>query len=60
MATTTPCSGFSPAESGMTIPLEVVRWPLARLGELAMRDEVSDGRAIAALFIAREWLAAQR
>ena len=41
-------------------PLEVVRWPLARLGELAMRDEVSDGRAIAALFIAREWLAAQR
>lgn len=38
-------------------PLEVVRWPLEKLGELAMREDVSDGRAIAALFIAREWLA---
>lgn len=38
-------------------PLEVVRWPLAKLGELVERDEISDGRAIAALFIAREWLA---
>ena len=38
--------------------LEVVRWPLAELGRLVQQDEVSDGRAIAALFIAREWLRA--
>lgn len=38
--------------------MEVVRWPLAKLGELVTREDVSDGRAIAALFIAREWLAA--
>nr|WP_245979047.1 ADP compounds hydrolase NudE [Lysobacter pythonis] len=41
-------------------PMEVVRWPLAELGELVAREDVSDGRAIAALFIAREWLAANR
>lgn len=39
-------------------PMEVIAWPLAQLGELVARDDVSDGRAIAALFIAREWLAA--
>ncbi|PJK11435.1 ADP compounds hydrolase NudE [Lysobacteraceae bacterium NML120232] len=37
-------------------PMEVVRWPLANLGELVARDDISDGRAIAALFIVREWL----
>ncbi|MDO5506565.1 MAG: ADP compounds hydrolase NudE [Pseudoxanthomonas suwonensis] len=36
--------------------LEVRRWPLAELGALMGDPEVSDGRAIAALFIAREWL----
>lgn len=41
-------------------PLEVRSFPLARLGELVMQGEVSDGRAIAALFIVREWLAAER
>lgn len=37
-------------------PLEVIRWPLANLGELVARDDITDGRGIAALFIAREWL----
>ena len=37
-------------------PLEVIAWPIADLGELVMRDEMSDGRAMAALYIAREWL----
>lgn len=36
--------------------LEVVPWPLAGLGRLMHEGEVSDGRAIAALFIVREWL----
>ncbi len=40
-------------------PLQVLSWPLARLGELAMQEEASDGRALAALFIVREWLAAE-
>ena len=39
--------------------LEVVRWPLAELGRLMHEDEASDGRAIAALFIVREWLREQ-
>ncbi len=41
-------------------PMEQVRWPIARLGELVEREDVSDGRAIAALFIVREWLEAGR
>jgi ADP-ribose diphosphatase len=36
--------------------LEVVPWKLARLHELILRDDFSEGRSIAALFIAREWL----
>ena len=40
-------------------PLEVVTWPIANLGELVMRDDMSDGRAMAAIYIAREWLAMQ-
>lgn len=40
-------------------PLELVRWPIANLGELVSRADISDGRAIAALYIAREWLARQ-
>ena len=40
-------------------PMDVITWPLDKLGELVARDDVSDGRAIAALFIAREWLAAE-
>ena len=36
--------------------LEVVPWRLDNLHELIMRDDVTDGRSIAALFIAREHL----
>ncbi len=36
--------------------LEVVPWPLADLHRLIALPEVSDGRSIAALFIAREFL----
>ena len=36
--------------------LEVVPWKLDALHELVFREECSEGRSIAALFIAREWL----
>ncbi|HEX5954176.1 MAG TPA: ADP compounds hydrolase NudE [Rhodanobacteraceae bacterium] len=36
--------------------LEVVPWKLADLSRLLARDDVSEGRSIAALFIAREYL----
>ena len=37
-------------------PLELVPWKLDRLHELILREDFSEGRSIAALFIAREWL----
>lgn len=37
--------------------LEVVPWRLDKLHELIVREDVTDGRSIAALFIAREHLA---
>jgi ADP-ribose diphosphatase len=37
--------------------LEVVEWKLSRLHELLAHPEVTEGRSIAALFIAREYLA---
>jgi len=37
--------------------LEVVPWRLDALGELALREECSEGRSLAALFIVRELLA---
>lgn len=37
--------------------LEVVEWKLSRLHELIGHPDVSEGRSIAALFIAREYLA---
>jgi len=37
-------------------PLEVVPWKLSQLHTLIGHSEVSDGRSIAALFIAREYL----
>lgn len=37
-------------------PLEVVPWKLSELHALLARDDVSEGRSIAALFIAREYL----
>lgn len=37
--------------------LEVVEWRMSKLHELVARPDVSEGRSIAALFIAREYLA---
>lgn len=37
-------------------PLELVKWPIANLHELVMRDDCTEGRAIAALYLAREHL----
>ncbi|MDW8479370.1 MAG: ADP compounds hydrolase NudE [Xanthomonadales bacterium] len=37
--------------------LEVVPWSLSRLHELLDREDCTEGRSLAALFIAREWLA---
>lgn len=39
--------------------LEVVPWKLAEIGQLILREDFSEGRSIAALFIAREWLGQQ-
>lgn len=36
--------------------LEVVPWKLDALHELMLREDCSDGRSIAGLFLAREWL----
>lgn len=38
-------------------PLEVVPWKLSELHTLVVRDDVTEGRSIAALFMAREYLA---
>lgn len=40
--------------------IEVVQVPFTQLAELCMRDEVSEGRSIAALFMVREWLNLQQ
>ena len=37
-------------------PLDVIPWRLDSLHELILRQDFSEGRSIAALFIAREWL----
>ena len=37
-------------------PLEVIPWPLAKLHELIARPDCTEGRSIAALYIARDWL----
>ncbi len=41
-------------------PLEVVPWRFDRLHELMLREDFSEGRSIAALFLVREWLARGR
>jgi len=41
-------------------PLDVIPWRLDALHELLLRDEFSEGRSIAALFLLREWLARGR
>ncbi|GAB3026685.1 MULTISPECIES: ADP compounds hydrolase NudE [Oleiagrimonas] len=38
-------------------PLEVVEWKLSELHHLMAREDVTEGRSIAALFMAREYLA---
>ena len=40
-------------------PPEVVPWRLDKLHELILREDFSEGRSIAALFIAREWMRSQ-
>jgi len=40
--------------------LEVIPWKLDALRELILREDFSEGRSIAALFIAREWLRSQK
>lgn len=40
--------------------LEVVPWPLAKLDELTARPDCTEGRTIAALYIARDFLAAEQ
>jgi ADP-ribose diphosphatase len=37
-------------------PLELVKWPIANLHELVMRDDCTEGRAIGALYFARDYL----
>ena len=37
-------------------PLEVIPWPLARLHELMLREDCSEGRSLASMFIVREYL----
>ena len=39
--------------------LEVVPWKLDALDQLILREEFSEGRSIAALFVVREWLRTQ-
>lgn len=36
--------------------LEVVPWPIADLRELTAREDCTEGRTIAALYIARDWI----
>lgn len=38
-------------------PIEVVQVPLADIADFCLRDDVCEGRSIAALFLVREWLA---
>ncbi|RYY02811.1 MAG: ADP compounds hydrolase NudE [Gammaproteobacteria bacterium] len=38
-------------------PIEVVEIPLTDIAEFCLRDDVCEGRSIAALFMVREWLA---
>lgn len=37
-------------------PLELVPWPIARLDALMLREDFSEGRSLAALFVVREYL----
>ena len=48
-----------PAEGDEPEPIEVVPWPLAGLDTLLAREDFTEARSIAALFLARRWLASQ-
>lgn len=37
-------------------PIEVVPWPIAKLDELLTRDDFSEGRSIAALYLLKQYL----
>lgn len=39
--------------------LDVIRWPLAKLEQLVARPDCTEGRTIAALYIARDYLASE-
>jgi len=47
------------AEGDEPEPIEVVPWPLAGLDTLLAREDFTEARSIAALFLARRWLASQ-
>jgi ADP-ribose diphosphatase len=47
----------SPLEGDEPEPLDVVPWPLSDLRELTLREDCTEGRSIAALYIARDFLA---
>lgn len=47
----------APLEGDEPEPLEVVPWPLARLHELIAMPECSEARTLAAMFMAREFMA---
>ncbi len=46
----------APLQGDEPEPIEVVPWPLARLGDLIQIPECSEARTLAALFMAREFL----
>ncbi len=40
--------------------IEVIPWKLSKLHDLMLREDFSEGRSLAALFIVREWLEHQQ
>lgn len=40
-------------------PLDVIPWPMDKIDELVQRADVTEGRAIAALYLAKNWLQSQ-
>ncbi len=46
----------APLEGDEPEPIEVVPWPLAKLSTLLARDDFTEARSIAALFLVREYL----
>ena len=39
--------------------LQVIPWPMDKLGELVQRDDCTEGRSIAAMYMARDWVRGQ-